>query len=172
MAANLFNPALESFHNDLGRIEKLIKLTDTLKKFGDVTPPDSIEGEFLIAASQLREDVRKSSAVFPVLSGTLLLYVSGRFENFVRATFETLCEMYASKCKKFEELPDKMQSGLIHYTAIVMPNPKKYGFDLIQAGKFIQNLSENMSPDTELGEINSKCLSITEATFLKHRANV
>jgi hypothetical protein len=165
MPANLFNPALESFHNDLGRIEKLIKLTDTLKEFGDVTPPDNIEGEFVVAAAQLREDVRKSSAVFPVLSGTLLLYISGRFENFVRATFETLCDMYAAKCKKFEELPDKMQSGLIYYTAMVMPNPKKFGFDSIQAGSFIQKLSENMSPDIELGDINSKCLSITEANM-------
>lgn len=165
MAANLFNPALESFHNDLGRIEKLIKLTETLKEFGDVTPPDSAEGEFLLSAAQLREDVRKSSAVFPVLSGTLLLYISGQFENFVRATFETLCDMYAVKCKKFEELPDKMRSGLVYYTAMVMPNPKKFGFDSIQAGAFIQMLSENMSPDIELGDVNSKCLSITEANM-------
>jgi len=165
MSANLLNPSLESFHNDLSRIEKLIKLTETLKEFGDVNPPGNIEGEFFLAATQLREDVRKSSALFPVLSGTLLLYISGRFENFVRATFETLCDMYAEKCKKFEELPEKMQSGLVYYTAMVMPNPRKFGFDSIQVGAFIQNLSENMSSDKELAEVNSKCLSITEANM-------
>ena len=165
MSANLLNPALEAFHNDLSRIEKLIKLTETLKEFGDVSPPDNGVGDFYIAATQLREDVRKSSALFPVLSGTLLLYISGRFENFVRATFETLCDLYAGKCKKFEELPDKMQVGLVYYTAMVMPNPKKFGFDSIQVSTFIQNLSENMSPDIELGDVNSKCLSITEANM-------
>ena len=166
MAHALFNSALEDFHNDLGRIERLIKLTESLKEFGDVNMPEhNLEGDLFNAASQLREDVRKSSALFPVLSGTLLLYISGRFENFTRMTFETLCDMYAGKCKKFDELPEKMQSGLVYYTSLVMPNPKKFGFDSIQVSTFIKNMSNNMSAEKDLGDINSKCLSITEANM-------
>lgn len=171
MAVALLNPALENFVNDLNRIERLIKLTETLKEFGDVSPPEHAEGDFIVAASALREDVRRSSSLFPVLSGTLLLYIAGRFENFVRNTFETLCDIYASKCQKLDELPLKMQNELINYTAMVMANPKKFGFDSIEVNSFIQNASNNISAMDGLGDINSACLSITETNMNSDMVN-
>lgn len=172
MAAELLNSALVSFLDDLSRIERLVELTKILREFGDETPSAIEEDKFIASAVHLKHEVKNSSTLFPVLSGTLLLYVSGRFENFVRTTFEALCDIYASKCTKFSELPEKMQTELVAFTAMVMPNPKKYGFDSIQTGIFIQNMSNNISDKTEsgedkitLGEVNSKCLSITETNM-------
>jgi hypothetical protein len=172
MSSGLLNPILLDFQNDLIRIERLIILTESLKSFGDedaFTIPE--ESSFIVAANQLRDDVRRSSIVFPILSGTLLLYISGRFENFIRTTFETLCDIYASKCKKFDDLPEKMRQELINYTAMVMANPKKFGFNSISSNTFIQNISNNISAETDLGQINSACLSITETNMNSDMVN-
>jgi len=63
----------------------------------------------------------------PILNGVLLLYLAGRFENFVRQIFEDLADAVASDRKEFSELPKAMRENLVLYTAEIMQNPRKYG---------------------------------------------
>jgi hypothetical protein len=64
-----------------------------------------------------------------------------------------------------------MQNELINYTAMVMANPKKFGFDAIEVNSFIQNSSNNISAAEGLGSINSVCLSITETNMSSDMVN-
>lgn len=161
------NASLDLPHNDflteLNRIERLIDFISTLREFGSVDLPTSIdaEQEFINFSLQIHEKEKELSTDIPILSGTILLYIVGRFENFVRSSFETLCDAIAAKCNEFSDLPERMRKELISHTAEVIANPSRYGYDEIQVQMFIQNLSSNIQDTDGIGQINSACLSIT-----------
>jgi hypothetical protein len=154
---------LGDFIQDLDRLDRLLSTIGELRRFGstvvpEVQPPD----EFNKAAIALRGSVRSQGSEFPILAGTLLLYVAGRFEHFVRTSFEALCDSFAAKCEKFEHLPPHMRTNLVRQTAEVLAKPAKYGFDDVEVQTVICNLATNMSAETGLGPVNADCLSITE----------
>lgn len=159
---DVLDTPLREFHQDLDRLEALVKLIDELRGFGAVTPPDANgDGQFGEIARILRLSTRNQSADFPILAGTLTLYLAGRFEHFVRTAFEVTCDAYAAKCQKFSDLPEKVRNNLISMTAEVLNSPAKYGFDYLRAYSFVLNLAGNLEASVGLGEINSACLSIT-----------
>jgi hypothetical protein len=134
-----------------------------VRRFAAMEPNARHDDEdFIKAARDLRDLVRALSPDLPVMSGTLLLYLAGRFEHFVRMSFQNLCEGLASKCHSYAELPDKMRDNLRVFTAEVNLNPRKYGFDEVQAIGFMTTLVANVTSSTSLGPINSSCLSVTQ----------
>ena len=155
---------LQEFSSDLQHLGHLLELIKTLREFGSTVPPDTAPKEaFEENAQKLHSSIRSLSRDFPVLAGTLLLYLAGRFENFVRNAFESVCDMYAAKCTTFDELPDKMKQSLISFTAETLASQKRYGFDhYTQVYSFIVNLSANIQAKAGLGPINSACLSVTD----------
>ncbi|MBX2999689.1 MAG: hypothetical protein KF893_14315 [Caldilineaceae bacterium] len=160
---DLFDTSLNDFYDEMQRVEQLLTIVDGIRQLAG-TPPDLDEEgiTFIDTARDLHIKVRNSPTEIPILSGTLLLYIVGRFENFVRISFETLCDLLAEKCKKFSDLPEKMQSTLISQTAEVLVRPSRYGFDTFQVQTFVVNLAKNMEAENGVGQINSACLSITE----------
>ena len=154
---------LNDFLVELKRIEKLIDLISALREFGSVELPESIETDqkFFEFSVRIHGKEKELSTDIPILSGTILLYIVGRFENFVRSSFKSLCDAIAIKCNKFNDLPEKMKKELISQTAEVIANPSRYNYDEIQVQTFIQNLSNNMQAVKGIGPINSACLSIT-----------
>jgi hypothetical protein len=153
---------LQEFHQDLDRLENLVKIIESLRGFGASSPPEENgDGDFGENARTLRIATRNQSADFPILAGTLTLYLAGRFEHFVRVAFEITCDAFASRCQKFNDLPEKMRKNLIYYTATVLDSPAKYGFDELSVHAFVLNLARNLEATAGLGEINSACLSIT-----------
>jgi len=154
---------LREFHDELQRLKNLVDLIEKLRGMGSASFSDKrFPDDFEKIAIELSQQVHNLDADIPILSGTLILYLAGRFENFIRTSFEALCESYAEKCMKFEDLPSKMQNELISQTAKVIAQPKRYGFDGTHVHSFVANLSENMQAKNGLGQINSSCLSITE----------
>jgi hypothetical protein len=96
-----------------------------------------------------------------ILVGTMILYLGGRFEYFVRSEFEEMCDTIAAKCNSYDLLPKEMRQSLIVRTAEVMSNPRKYGHADNGVETFISNLAQNLSDKTRILRINSQCLSIT-----------
>lgn len=160
--------ALSEFLQELDRIRNLLTLIEAWREFGSISPTDNPDcTDFSIKARKLREDIRNQQANIPILSGTLILYLSGGFENFVRRTFESVCDIIASKCLKFDELPKKMKENLHRYTADVILQPRRYRFEEIHVQTFITNLANNIQATQRLGDINSACLSITDGTNMR-----
>jgi hypothetical protein len=96
----------------------------------------------------------------PILNGVLLLYLAGRFENFVRQVFEDLVDTVASDRSEFSKLPKVMRENLVRFTAEIMQNPRKYGHAEKGVASFVGILSENLGGSLKSG-VNSKCLSVT-----------
>jgi hypothetical protein len=157
---------LADLRRDLERLSALLELLKILRDFGSSEPPaESGDGEFGREARNVRNRIRALSAEIAVLSGTLLLFIAGRFEHFARTLFEALCDSWADKCEKFDQLPEKMRDALIYRTAAVVQAPTKYGFDQIESIGLLMTLAQNLSAADGLGQVNSRCLSVTETNM-------
>lgn len=165
----LLAAALSDLQEDLTRLRQLLSLVQLLREFGSVDEPvrTTLDG-FDKQAVSLRTRIRLLSSDVPVLSGTLLLFLAGRFEHFVRMSFQAHCDSVAQKCQRFDELPAKMQQSLRYHTAEVALSPSKYGFDNVAALGFIVGLAGNISATAGVGAINSACLSVTQNNMTSH----
>ncbi|WP_024299413.1 HEPN domain-containing protein [Methylomicrobium lacus] len=154
---------LPEYISDMNKVSSLLKLTDSLKNFiGENSDEiDVLENEFFKSVFELQNLSRENHANLVVLNGTLLLFMVGRFESFVRSTFEELCINTAEKAERFTYLPKEMRESLVTYTAEVISNPRKYGHADLGVRNFVRVLSDNLSDNKELTEINSNCISIT-----------
>jgi len=154
---------LDDFRTDLSRLTKILRLAEALSNL--VPTFTLIEGlpdsDLKTKLQEFQEVSRASHAEMSILNGVLLLYLAGRFENFVRQIFEDLADSVASEHDSFSHLPKKMRESLIHFTADVMQNARKYGHAENGVAAFVTVLSENLTGSLSSG-VNSKCLSITQ----------
>jgi hypothetical protein len=156
------NLVLQDFIHDLDRLRRMFDFSNQFGAFR-ATPLDPT----LIRDSSLCDAVTKFHALasqshgdIPILNGVLLLYLAGRFENFIRELFEDLCDSLAGQFTDFAHLPKAMRENLIRFTAEVIANPRKYGHAENGINTFIKNLADNLG-GVPLSGVNSKCLSIT-----------
>lgn len=173
---------LSEFKEDLATITRQLDLMDEIKKFSAVpelaeryrssisnvtgrSMPSLEFRKFLSQASLLQVCARGSHTGFPVVCGTMALYISGRFEEYTRTSFEDLCQKLAQRASSFKALPKKMQENLVVYTALVMQAPRKYQHGEGAVAAFAENLAANLSKEASVERINYQCLSITEANM-------
>lgn len=153
---------LDDFKIDLSRLRRVLGLAEAVNSLAPVLPsPDDLpDSDFKTKLLGFREASLSSRPEMPILNGVLLLYLAGRFENFVRQVLEDLIDAVASDRKEFGELPKAMKENLVIYTAEIMKNPRKYGHAENGVAAFVGILSENLGGSLKNG-VNSKCLSIT-----------
>jgi hypothetical protein len=160
---DLLDPPLSDLRADLQRLRGLLNLVQAVREFGATDPPTTNgDGEFGQASRGLRDQIRGLSSELPMFSGTLLLYLAGRFEHFVRMSFQSICDGFGAKCTTFDQLPDRMKASLRLHSAEVVMNPSRFGFDEVEAMAFVVNLAGNYTAVDGLGTINSGCLSVTQ----------
>ena len=94
-----YNGILDLFHADLARATELLELTVRFRAFAGSAPnSDGTSGvhqwpeveSLAEIAPQVRTDL-------PILSGSILLYLCGRFENFVRELVVAVGDDHASR---------------------------------------------------------------------------
>ena len=156
------DPVLQDFILDLQRLRRMFEFS---RQFGALpaTPldPNTIQDNVLRdAVTKLHTLAGESHRDVPILNGVLLLYLGGRFENFVRELFEDLCDSLAGQFTNFAHLPKPMRENLIRFTAEVIGNPRKYGHAENGVTAFVKTLSDNLGGEPLTG-VNSQCLSIT-----------
>ena len=156
------DPVLQEFILDLNRVNRMINLSNQLQSFPSIElNSDTIQEEAIRdTVVALHASAKESHADIPILNGVLILYIAGRFENFIREIFEDLCDSLAGQFEVFTHLPKQMQGNLVRFTAEVIANPRKFGHAENGAAAFVKTLSDNLSGETLYG-VNSKCLSIT-----------
>lgn len=156
------NPILQDFLFDLHRLRRMFELSKQFSSFPAIQlDPAAIHDDALRAAvTKLHALSGESHSDVPILNGVLLLYLGGRFENFVREIFEDLCDSLAGQFTDFMHLPKQMRENLVRFTAEVIGNPRKYGHAENGVNAFVKTLSDNLS-GVSLTGVNSKCLSIT-----------
>jgi hypothetical protein len=161
------DPILDEFRIDLNKLRKLIDLLESVKIFASTDDANIKlqESNFLEQANKVLKNSKECHPNVVILTGTLLLYLGGRFEYFVRAEFEFLCERVAARCQSYKNLPREMRDNIIGMTAAVIAEPRKYGHGEQGVRSFISNLASILSENTKLGDVNSACLSITDGNM-------
>lgn len=153
----------QEFCKDIEHLKSVLKLADSLKIFTGVNNEPKIEiqdNKFLLTAEDVHLKARESNVGMVFMPGTIVLYLGGRFEFFIKTIFEELSLNIALKCKKFDYLPKEFKENLITQTSEVIKSPAKYGHGDNGRNTFITNLSNNINGH-EITDINVKCLSIT-----------
>lgn len=132
--------AYEDFVADIRRIENLVELIHSIRRFG-AADAEQTEGEKTKVweeAYQLLAQSKERRTDLPIMTGSLLMYMAGRFEYFVRQLVEITAEEMASSVDSYQKLPDKFRSHLKSQTIEVLQNPRRYGYDEIIADEYLK----------------------------------
>ena len=98
---------LDDFKTDLSRLRRMLGLAEALSVLSpSLFLIDELSAsDFKTKLQEFQEAILSSRAEMPILNGVLLLYLAGRFENFVRQVFEDLTDTVASDRSEFNKLP-------------------------------------------------------------------
>lgn len=157
---------LNSFVDDLSDVEKTFA---TLKLLGDIreeestTLPEMSVNGFVNKSISLYNGIDDARNGLVKIPGVFVLYIGGRFENYVQLIFEELAIKFVNKFDQFEKLPNKLKEAIIRDTSSVISSPRKFGYGDSMVKQFIHNLSKNFLND--FTNINHQCLSRTEGNM-------
>lgn len=156
-------PILQEFKDDLSRVMRLLGLLGELRELPTTTLPADLDGSdaFLGKCKKLHERSAACHADITIVPGTMVLYIGGRFEYFIRSLHIDLCDRVMARAGAYRKLPKTMQENLITFTAEVIGNPRKYSHGPQNVKTFISTLADNLDDTKIQTGINSLCLSIT-----------
>ena len=153
----------QEFCKDIEHLKAVLNLADSVKSFSAQNNEPRIElpeNKFLELAENVQLKSREANVGMVFIPGTIVLYLGGRFEYFVKTVFEELSMSIAIRCKKFEYLPKEYKENLITLTSEVIKSPAKYNHGDNGVKTFITNLSNNLN-GIEITDVNTKCMSVT-----------
>lgn len=176
---------LSDFKSDVARVENLLTLTKLFRDFGASEPPSakaspsessSVEENISEQEAKVIDKIWKEAVALhtesksrrtdlPILSGSLLLYLAGRFEYYIRQIVESIADEIAGKTHKFQDLPNQIQKSLRQKTLEIAQNPKKYGHDELTSEALLESLVINIRGSGQCLSIKSEVLSITDANM-------
>lgn len=154
-----------SFITDINQLKGLVNMLSELEIYKSI-PQDAQEdiNDFVSKSKGVQQKIKDNSLGLPILKGTTVLYLSGRFESFVRDLFEECAIKVATSKENFSELPEKMKTEILKKSIDVIGGAKKYGFDETQKNQFIKILNKNFN-ENDSSQINHQCLSITNTNM-------
>lgn len=154
---------LSDFKSDVERVENLLTLTKLFRDFG---ASKALENE---PAWKEALDLHKASEArrtdLPILAGSLLLYLTGRFEYCVRQIVEAMVDDIVSKTDNYQCLPHQIRKSIKQKTLEIAQNPKKYGHDEITSEAILESFVLNIKGTGQGLTVKSEVLSITDANM-------
>ena len=149
--------ALDDFEKDIGRVEQLLRLIYTFRDFAGQT------AELSGHAQDLYDVAQSARTDLPILSGSLLLYLCGRFEYFVRELVGTIVDDLVDKAATYEELPIALRKEVLNRTLQINLNPSKFNHNATSASALAAQLANNLSSRSD--DSNSMFVDATTATI-------
>jgi RiboL-PSP-HEPN len=160
---------LDEFHADLERAGKLLRLIKHFRRFAGSSVPKEVLDDIVHwqEATELADVAPLVRTDLPILSGSILLYICGRFEYFVREVVVSLADDMAASVVSYTDLPEPVRAELWKRSLEVAQNPLRFGYAQTEAEQFLITLAQNVDMTRETGEvaISSKVLSITESNM-------
>ena len=101
------NPILREFHDDLVKLESLLTFIDKSSDFPRIEHPiEQCQNKTAYSfISSFQEIAKQAHPHLLILRGTIVLYLCGRFERFVRDIFEDLCSAVVEHSKTADNIP-------------------------------------------------------------------
>jgi len=154
--------ALADFVKDIDRVEQLLELIQVFRDFaGQDTELPEYARDLWITAQNVRTDL-------PILSGSLLLYLCGRFEYFVRELVSTIVDDLVDRASRYDDLPEPLRRECLARTLSINQSPIKYNYTpttaSVLAGQLANNLSGQNDRDSSL-QVDANIITITEVNM-------
>lgn len=161
------NAILKEFEDDLRRAEHLLRLIKIFREFGaSVPPPEVLENNVKWGeATSLHMQAGLVRTDLPVLSGSLQLYLAGRFEYFIRQIVQNVAEEISLNAKQYGDLPENLRLQLKTLTLEVVQSPRRYGYDEAGADALLAQYVSVFSGAIPPTSIGAEVLSITDANM-------
>jgi hypothetical protein len=156
------NTALDEFAKDVDRVEQLLSLIHVFREFaGQDAEPSGYAHDLWTAAQSVRTDL-------PILSGSLLLYLCGRFEYFVRELVSTIVDDLVDRAAKYADLPIPLRKEYLTRTLLINQNPNKFNYTSATASALAAELANNLAGKDDGGSglrVDAATITITEANM-------
>ena len=161
------DPVLHEFNADVERAEHLLTLIKCFREFGASTPPTISPGapDLWPTATTLHDASKLRRTDLPVLSGSLQLYLAGRFEYCIRQIVEVIADELAARVTKYTDLPDSIKNELRARTLEIAQNPRRYGYDDGQTDALLAAFVESKAATAPPLVISSAVLSLTDSNM-------
>lgn len=153
--------ALAEFVKDLDRVGQLLDLINVFREFAaHETEPSEYAGDLWVAAQRVRTDL-------PILSGSLLLYLCGRFEYFARELVGAMVDDLVDKTATYAELPDPLRKEYLHRTLSINVNPSKFDHTSATAAALAAELANNLAGNNDGSglRVDAAAITITESNM-------
>jgi HEPN superfamily RiboL-PSP-like protein len=154
--------ALDDFEEDIGRVEQLLRLIHIFRDFAGQAV--ELSGH----AQDLYEMAQSTRTDLPILSGSLLLYMCGRFEYFVRELVGTIVDDLVDKAATYEDLPLALRKEALTRTLQINLNPSKFNHGATSASVLAAQLAANLSSRSDGSPtifVDSSTITITESNM-------
>lgn len=157
---------LSEFHMDLDRAERLLDLLSQFRVFGASNQARASDGDATAwkEAADLATIAQSVRSDLPILSGALHMYVSGRFEFFVRDIVVAVADSLSAAATTYADLPEKLRVELRELTLIIAQNPARYGYKDDQAENLLISLAANLEGKQGIS-LQSEVLAVTESNM-------
>jgi len=155
------------FKIDVERAEHLLSLVKGFREFGASTPLRISVGPIdpWPTATALHEASKLRRTDLPVLSGSLQLYLTGRFEYCIRQVIEVVADEISNRTSKYIDLPQSIRDALKKGTVEIIQNPRRYGYDEGQADVILSEFVTNKATTAPQVVINSSVLTLTDSNM-------
>ena len=157
--------AYNEFSADLRRIEHLVELVRALRQFGASDPPEISEVREWSDARVLFQSAKDRRTDLPLLAGSLLMYLAGRFEFYVRQLIEVTAEEMAIAVNSYSDLPEKFRACLKVQVLELAKNPRRYGFDDVGAEGHLTDFADLLGGNYDANKVSSALMSLTDANL-------
>ncbi|MDX2206058.1 MAG: HEPN domain-containing protein [Gemmatimonadales bacterium] len=149
----------------MDRIKRLLELIKSFREFGGSIPPAECDLERNWSEAHLLLQASKARRTdLPYLSGSLLLYLAGRFEYFVRQLVQSTAEGMVDSAGH-SGLPEQIRKELRTRSLEVIQNPRRYGFDESQADTLLIDLAQAIGGSGNSTSVHAEVLTITDANM-------
>jgi len=156
---------LDNYNRDLEDIKNTFNLLKSVENLRSLDIPlENIDSPFLNKSIDIHQKVDISRNGIVKIPGIFVLFIGGRFEDFVKTIFEEFAIQFAHKHQNYSNLPEKFKSTIINNTTQVITSPRKFGFENPIQNTFIENLYKNVI-NNDLSTINHQCLSFTSGNL-------
>lgn len=163
---SLLDQVFGDFKADVERAEHLLSLVKDFKDFGASTPPNSPAAvDLWPTACALHEASKLRRTDLPLLSGSLQLYLAGRFEYCIRQVVEVVADEISNRATKYADLPESIRVELKNRTIEIIQNPRRYGYDEGQADALLASLVLSKATTKPPLNISSSVLSLTDSNM-------
>lgn len=159
--------AQEEFDSDAARVESLLTFLESFRSYAAQRDPEPelVENSERSAAGRLWSQASEVRTDLPVLAGSLLLYLCGRFENFVRELAGSVVEDLVDSTAKYVDLPPALKKEHLSRVLAINQSPGRYGYDPDAAAALAVEWAHGFSSGDSGFSVTTDVITITESNM-------